>query len=376
MSRPPAHEQQVRDVGAGDEQEAAHGGEHDHYAVLEPRIDAIYRALHAPVGGLRPVRVRPLGHRGSKLAQSCVSRRTRSQTRVADRGVLRTQVEWQPNLRRFLDTHRECKVARGDTDDRSPYAVDSNHGTVGVARAAESRLPETVADHRDWRCSSTRVVSGECTTSYGRDPQHVQQRRGNARPGQNIVVRRVVECGTDESRGREILERARSLFQAAEHRRGKVERFIGIGRRSRSEANDAITVGEWQRGEQQVVDDTEDRRVRANPNREREHRDRREHRRSTQRAPRVPAVLEQRVETGGEPNLPRFFAHGRLVAHRLAYGFGSEPSPLGVRRDLLPMEGELLSQLVLVSSEPHPISDAARETHERTQGVHANRSTA
>jgi hypothetical protein len=80
-SRPAAHEQQVRQIRAGDEQESGHRGEQDDDGALEPRIDAVNGARHACANGFRPTVIESLGHERLHFAPRGIRCGTASQAR-------------------------------------------------------------------------------------------------------------------------------------------------------------------------------------------------------------------------------------------------------------------------------------------------------
>ena len=136
-------------------------------------------------------------------------------------------------------------------------------------------------------------------------------------------------------------------------------------RLERLERDDALGGGEGEGPEQHAVDDAEDGRVGADPEREGGHRDDRERGRPTQEADAVARVLQETLDRGPAPLRAR---------HLLDQRFAAELPPggrLGIRGRLAPRDavadrhGEMPRDLLVeLAFAPPPIEDVAgKESH-------------
>ena len=264
-------EQQVRQVGARDEQHDRHHDPH-----RQQRIAHGLAALELSPRAGPDTQARQLRRRqrrpscGDALLHQEVERRLRPgridagleaphHQHPPERGILRRLFrvclneppphgERQRHVRRVADLQRAFEPARGDARDRHRDAVDDQRFADRVGRPGETPLPERVADHRDRR--STRPIVGRDQGPAGRrrHAEHVEVvarhelRAGDFRaavarqvdPGElgepeDVRVRRGVRAQRFE--GREGERRAHVLRADAGALPGQVlERPFGPGR--------------------------------------------------------------------------------------------------------------------------------------------------
>ena len=192
-----ACEQQVRDVGARDEQHDPHHGAHRLQGIahrlaaleLSPRARTQIEARQ-----VRRLHVRPRG--GDALLQQEIERRFRPggidarleaphHQHPPERGVLRRLVrvglnqpaphrQRQRDVRRVADLQRAFEPARGHARDRHRDAVDDERLADRVRRPREAPLPVGVADHRDGRRIRTVVGRQQRPARRRRHPEHVE----------------------------------------------------------------------------------------------------------------------------------------------------------------------------------------------------------
>ncbi len=192
----------------------------------------------------------------------------------------------------------QTHVRRHHADDGDAAAVELNGAADDGRIAGEAALPETVAQDRDRVVSLRTFIVGERAPDQRRDAErreevgrdvHADDFFRRARSGQVDAV--VVER-------RDPLECRRALAPADEVRRRE---HVGAARPPRvgfPHHDQASGIAERQRLEQHRVDDREDRRVRADAQRERQHRDRREARRAQAQTDGVADVLKDVVHDG------------------------------------------------------------------------------
>ena len=189
-----AREQQVGDVGAGDEQ---HEADDDHQRGERPLIasaqsraagrrrvererflQVVLLVVLAPVlrhGGLAHLRLDAAQRRLRRLERlvgSQTDHHVQPPVRAAiERALLaaneRLGAERDGDVERAPDVDAE-EPGRRDADDRERHAFDHERPADDVRRAAEAPLPEGVADHRDRTIGSAAAPVIVCSSTCGR----------------------------------------------------------------------------------------------------------------------------------------------------------------------------------------------------------------
>ena len=272
-------EQQVADVGARDQQH------HDDDAgdQGQRRADVADHLIEDAIDRNAFVLVRP-GVRAFELRRDRVHLRLRLIERdaglqAADRPVVvpRSRRRWRdhPPRRPHVGAGWEAELGRQDADDRVDALGVFQRAPEGRAVPAEPRRPERVADDGGERAALLLLgVGGETAGCRACPEQREELRRDACHHG-------VVRAAADADRG--LATRVRG--HAVEARRAVVPVLeIGGGHRAadarrapeRGQRDQTVLVRIGQRAEQHRVDHAEDRRVRADPERQDERRNQRE----------------------------------------------------------------------------------------------------
>jgi hypothetical protein len=303
---PRAAQQQVRHVGARDQQERGDGSE-QHFD--RPRLARIHHVLRPdrPRTALRlcaPRRrprcagrhavedilkfLRRLRRRNARTQPGVgVALRERVETgrnpharrRVAPLAARRVIRDWQPH-RRWRDP---------DDDVRVVLPAAHNDGLADdVGPAAVRALPKPVTDHGDARASGALVLRREIASDRRRNAEQVQvvrrDRRGNGIALGRILHRDVIDVHRGD-RFERVRARAPRVYGAAARRRE------AVGLSFHRQHHDAVAVAVRERCQQQAVHHAEDGGVRPDPEGEREHDEHRELRMLPQEAQRESNVL-------------------------------------------------------------------------------------
>jgi hypothetical protein len=312
-----AREQEVRDVGAGDEQHAGHGAAEqpdrsahaaDHLllqrndAERQPAIGRIeIRELAAQPGGQRIhfLLHLPDGHAGFQPADDVVvlavarPRRGRSHRERDDDVGVGGVAEGRHHL------VAQRKGLGQDADDLIPAAVQLEPASDGAAIAAIAAHPCRVAENRACGRRLGVFLGGEQAADFGPCAEHRQQVGRHAQ--------RADPLGLAAAAG-EVLVRAVADRHVLEPRPGVLDVEILCGREpvladpeaGRSIPQDHQAIGVWvrQRMQQQGAGDAEDGRVGADAQGEREHRREHESGIPPESAERVAHVRAEEIDHG------------------------------------------------------------------------------
>jgi hypothetical protein len=204
-------------------------------------------------------------------------------------------VERPPDIRT-----EECRG--DDADDGERHPLDGEALADDVGSSAKAPLPEAVADHGD------RTV-GAAASPVVRRLQGASENRGDAQHLEILAADPDTIHQIGLSALRQVEPRGGPGEGAVEGLRAVANRFpdgIGPGRpgrahRSLADHHEPLRFRHRQRSEQQAVEDGEYRRVRANPQRQRQNRNSGGDWRSLQRTERVPDIVHICPSTGMMP---------------------------------------------------------------------------
>ena len=329
-SRARASEQQVRHVDARDEQHQSDGAEQDEERSLDrgrqPRV-VQRRRLGAPRHLAELV--------GNGLAHSQTERGRRSRRlglghagRAAP-DEPEPMVLWLGQLVRGLGGHRHehVRLAGQPAEIARPDADDGPHLSVDVDRTSDDRrirvvapLPERVRDDRLVRRAGVRVDRPvEIAAARRREPEHAQIARADVLGGNALDVaarQRDLHVAVDRQVAEYVLGVAEHGVLGVGPDHSVPLRFVASRGNDERELHQLVRPSVRKRAEEQNVHGAVDRRRRADADREREHRDRRERRASNQTARRVVKVLHDALEKLGESHaaLPIFGGGVELVS--------------------------------------------------------------
>ena len=333
-----AHQQQVRDIGAGDEQNRAGHSEEDEQR--RPRF-AVHVALPARAGLQRQRLLPEPRHR--LVAHALLQRRldvvddrpvgaVQGDAGLVDRdarrepgeeiGPIRTPVleAWVQPRRIHLGTHRDghedrglhaqCRAlepARRHTDDGQSVPVHDQRLTEHRFVFLEPAAPVVVAeDHYLMGAGSAVVVGREEPPDRGLECQHreVLARDQDAPARLGLPAERDVGA-KGAVRGNARKARLHAL-QIPKHRVAEGLLAIAglvagcrprLGSR-RPEVYEGVGLGHGERAQEDLVEQREDRRVRAEPESERHHRDQAHERGSREGPKRQPKIAHVRIGRG------------------------------------------------------------------------------
>ena len=311
-SRDGARQQQVGDVGAGDEEHETDDDEDRHQWLLIPAAErretgrggnegeAGPRGIATGPGhsisrrrGRQPnLRLEAPQHRGRLLDGLAglhpghdVQPPGRSAVEKALRAAeQRFRADRNGDIVGAADIWPEESPLR-DADNREGNTADRQAAADYVSRASESALPEAIADdrHRAIRSASARIVAGVSVR-----PSTVETpSTSNIRPlAQMPLTRSVVPPfeRSKESAAQAKAPSASSSFVRANLLPDRVGPFVAADQR------ELLRVAHGERLEDQAVEDREERRIGADAEREREDGNRGDERRRTKRTPGVAPV--------------------------------------------------------------------------------------
>ncbi len=313
LAREPLREQQVRHVGAGDEQhEGDRPGEEEQ---RRPRAahDRLLEGLDRHRGGgvrAGPLRGEPPRHH-VHLGAGLRERRARpqpaedAQEAVVAPLLLRAEDERDPQLRAGRPERGEPEPARHDRRDDVAAPVEREGLADDRRVGAEPARPEGVAQHD----LVPRAALAEGAAERRRDAEEVEEGRRRLERGQLLRRAAPRQDRGPRVRGGHRLERsARALPLLEVRRRGRVAR-LALLRLVLEEGDEARGVAVSERPEQHVVDDAEDGARRADADGERQDGDQRHSRRAPEpscglRHLRPERVHHLRISFTGRPPLP------------------------------------------------------------------------
>ncbi len=301
------HQHQVREVGAGDQQQQRHGrrqhpqrpaeaaGEllavgSDQHAFL-PRVAARELLLEPPADAV-------------ELGRHLLAARARAGARdhadeVGGLAVVAPRVLVRGERDRKVDVADGEQELRGHHADHGEgLAVQRERAADHLGVAAEAALPESVRQHHDLLVARDVVRGTEGAPERRRDPQHVEEVGGDAQPRDPLRVLVAVQVPAPVREARDALERAGAVAVVAElgQREG-----IAVGRGVAGvDPVEPLRLGEGQRLEQHRVQDAVERRVGADPERQRHEREQREAGGEGEAAQRVAQVLGDVVHGASE----------------------------------------------------------------------------
>ena len=313
LPRQAARQKQVRDIRAGNQQQAddgageyQQGGTHarghlvDHAADVDDRRTAdAEEQVRRHRADRRADRRRALGF---GLRQRCARAQPRDSEHDADEsalaghdaGFLAPHGERRPHQR---VGGRKGKARPRHPDDRVWLIVDRDPASDDRRIAVEALAPSAMAEDHDCRMAGGAFVGREEAAECGRFPEQRQQRRRQLRadePRRFAVERDGVLIG---SVARELFDRPRRIGpgvigQVAEHRRP--QRGVRAGMLFRH-ADEPFSRRIRKGPQQDAVDDRKDRAGRADPERERQQPGCSEALASAHHRQRVARVLPERL---------------------------------------------------------------------------------
>jgi hypothetical protein len=235
----------------------------------------------------RRARAQPRNHRTELVAPPLVRRLLRSEAKRHERGdIARGQLEVRGqnahNAIRFaIQSYVAADEARIGAEARHPDVVRENHELVGVGRrlclgegSSENRLPSERAEER--RRHRKRPELLRLTARHEADAARREERR--------VLDRRRLRPPVDVVRNRDA-----GLPQP--HQRVRVP-----------DEHQPVGMGVGQRREQRLVDEAENRRIRPDPQRERQDGDDGEDRLLSERPERKSDVLHGGLRRSGAPD--------------------------------------------------------------------------
>ncbi len=299
VTRRRAREQKVRDVGARDEQHEADRAEEDEQRRARLRPD---QSLAQGDEAHAPVRVRVgvgLGESRGDAAQLLLRLRARHTfTDAADDREISTRTLTQlarlaRQRRPDLRVGRVPELLRHDADHGRAPAADERQLLTDDARvSAEAALPEPVTQNDGARPARAELFRRERAAERGRDAEQREEVFRDAHARDHLGQAARVERQAAARVGRQPLEGA-ALRAPVHEVRGRDAAHFGRAAAPVLGRGDDHALGrvERQRPHQRRVHDAEDRRVDADAQPQRQHRDQRQPRPLQQRPHPVTQVL-------------------------------------------------------------------------------------
>ena len=337
-SRAGAREQQVGDVGARDEKDHAHRGEHHEQRALDVAdelarerrgqddrrgwLGRIGIAHGLPLSLAPEVVVDPGNLPRGTLGR--LPRRKAPERRVAP---ATERLRLDPDRHPQLSVIRKVESRRHDPHDGDGLAVERDALADDVRGAAEPPPPEAVAKDHDLVPAAPFFFSEKGAAVHGHPAEQREEVGGDDRTIQPLRLTNPRQREAGPAVARDRTERSTPRTHVHEEGIGIVDdRKPHLGGGS-PEADDAIGIVEWQGTEDGRVDDAEDGDVGADANRQGEQGDRRERGTSSQGSDAVAHVVPESKEPAVDGRLPeRRRARDRRTLER------SERPPEDVRR--------------------------------------------
>ncbi len=140
---------------------------------------------------------------------------------------------------------------------------------------------------------------------------------------------------------------------------------IALRSRNCSEEDETRRIADRQRLQQDRVEQREDGRVRADAERERQHRDGRERRMPRERAQRVADIARERIHPANQPRLARVFDHQRRIPHLAPRGehggLVAVAEALAILGEHVAMEVELLRHVAIDAPSRDEVAQLVRQ---------------
>ena len=305
-----SRQQQVGDVGAGDQQHGADGAQDEeqrrpHLArqLLRQRFgdDDRFRRLVGIARGLAPALEAEVVAEPRHLAPGVVDAASLAQAaqhRVAPAvGARGVGPEWDPQL----GPAREVEAGRHHTHDGEGIAVENERLADDLRVAAEAALPQAVAQQGDDVPVLRFLLGQERAPQQRHPPQQGEEVRRDGGRVQPLGIARAGEGRAERRVGARVLQRLAAGPVVDVGGVGVVEDRDAHLRHRPPEGHDAIRLRERQRPQQHGVHDAEYGGVGPDPERERDERYRGEGRVLTQ-GPQP--VTEVAAEAAKEARLP------------------------------------------------------------------------
>ena len=232
-----------------------------------------------------------------------------SATPVARRGGIHRQ--WREDFGAAGGSHleRQVEIRRKDADDFNGLAIQRNRAADNPGIRGEHPPPESVAQDRDRRRIGHGLLGPECPAQRQRSAKNVQRRDSDRRGTDPLRVSRCSR-NIDGARGHGRERHRAALFRVVQELR------VREARRRASvppvpDRDETLGLSIRQGTQQHRIHDTEDRRVGANPERERNDGDRHE--------PNVPSHATKGVCDVLAELIQMFTrSDGQYVAHSLS----------------------------------------------------------
>ena len=274
-----AREEKIGHVGAGDEQQEADRAEEEPDRAADGTDDLFPQReddgveLHR-LGIEPPARprlrdgVQVVARLRDRSARLEPARRVKSVISVVRARAVPPIRRPQRARRRILEIGRQHEVRGHDPDDLVRRAVDLDRAAEDRRVAGIPPLPEAVAEDRDLRPVRDVLLRREDTSPDRRHAEDGEQVRRHGPGGDALGVAVTRQVHLPVVPRRDLAERAAFLaivVDLAIGNPGLVER-----RPAAPDHDGAVGLAPWQRAQQDGVDDAEDRRVRADAERERQ----------------------------------------------------------------------------------------------------------
>jgi hypothetical protein len=269
LARAGAHQQQVGDVGARDEQHEADRAEQDDEVGLGAAREGVGERLgegRAPAVRVGVECARALGH-GAHLGVGLPDRDAGAhqahdlqEVVAAVLRVLRVEGHRRPDL---AGVQGELELVGHDADDRARAVVDADGAADDVGVGAEALAPEAVLDEDDGVGAGPALLLAEGAAALGARGEHAEERGRDARAGDALGLLALVEAEVLLAVGGQLLEDA-GLLAPVEVVGGRDRvAVVGLVHAALPDHHDPRRRLVRERPQQQRVDDREDGRVRA-----------------------------------------------------------------------------------------------------------------
>ena len=303
-------EEEIDDVGARDQQDDPdRAGEDEHrlpYVAGDELLERHGVPAQAAVAVVLDV---ARAHPGVADRVELRCRGGRGDPRRKPRDAVVRAIAPRPGIRR-VDGHRDERFGRPigavverqaerrrhDADDFARAAVHLNRLAEDFARATEPAAPQSFAEHDHRTGAGHRVGGGQRASLDGRRAQCVEEIRRHRRAADalRLVAAEQIEVGAGVRRQPRQARRLSAIVDDLPHRQPRPR----LARRRVPEEHQLVRLPVRQRFEDDALDDAEDRGVRADAEREREHGQRGESGAADEEAPAVTNVLPEGSHQG------------------------------------------------------------------------------
>ncbi len=299
-ARSGTREQEIRNVGAGNEKDETHRAEENDQRGTNVLHNLILKVNHIGADG----RIR-LGILLGESRCDCfhfsaplVERHAWFQARGSDYSRMPITIVWKrvgPRLKRNenIGSLKELKARRQNADERVGLRIECDGLADPIPGTAKAALPERIADHGHGRAADSVFLGKKCAADNWRDTQEREKPGSDVPAFESLRLAAAGEREICEAGGFHRFEGAAlvaPVFIVLVRGGDRGEHGVAF-----DDQHDVRGIAIGERAKQHAVDDSKDRSVRANAESERQHRDNRKARILQQHPEAVFQIVQEAI---------------------------------------------------------------------------------